>query len=224
MAIYAQLRLIVYRWETEGKRSKRAREAILRELDGVASAPPRGAESFAMAARVLAARLRRETGDMTSTDALIASLAGAGGTQRPLLVRAEQLPRLYLDDTPIGRRDPPRTIRRSATARHHGRWADIGFWVGADGRVSEVEILRSHGTTKWLDVVTANIGARRYLPLQAADGEPHPGRYLIERYTVTADLAANPGTIGGKKRGSTLVIRRLDITPAEADAGPAGQS
>ena len=107
---------------------------------------------------------------------------------------------------------PPNTLGRLTALDYRDQWADVGFWIGQDGKVSEVEILRSSGSKGWLKPVLGNIGKRIYAPLRK-DGDTAPGFYMIERYTLTARWESDTTGTRMRRREATPRIERLDLTP-----------
>ena len=61
-------------------------------------------------------------------------------------------------------------------------WADVGFWIETNGRVAEVELLRSKGPSHGLQPVLRSIAGRIYTPVRAG-GTP---TYKIERFSYTS--------------------------------------
>ena len=92
------------------------------------------------------------------------------------------------------------------------RWVDIGFWISADGKVDEPEILRSQGDTKWTDVVLKSIKSRIYAPLKAEKDGTSPGIYAIERYSLTAQYADDVTGTRIRQRSPIAKIERIDLT------------
>jgi len=63
-------------------------------------------------------------------------------------------------------------------------WIDVGFHITPEGKVSNVQLLRSHGDTGWARPLLSSIAGRRYTP-------PRPDSqlaYRTERYTYTSGL------------------------------------
>lgn len=69
-------------------------------------------------------------------------------------------------------------------------WVDVGFRITPEGRVSDLQVLRSHGDKGWAKALLASIGGRRYTPA-APDS---PASYRKERYTFTSGLEPGTGT------------------------------
>ena len=92
-----------------------------------------------------------------------------------------------------------------ASDDYSGAWVDIGFWVTADGRVTDIAVLRS-GKAKdpepsWTKPIIAAIAGRRYAQLNVDPNEP--GVLRVERYTLTARY-------NSKVTGTNLRMRDLE--------------
>ena len=92
MAAIARLRdlsLRVQRAESERTefRKKEATEAI----DAFLAQPIAGAEQFKIVAEVMKSRIDRNSGNISTTDALIARYAALGGMERPILLFANPI-------------------------------------------------------------------------------------------------------------------------------------
>jgi hypothetical protein len=91
-------------------------------------------------------------------------------------------------------------------------WADVGFWISAEGRVEDAEVLRSHGPQHWMRPVLASIRGRIYSP--PGSGELS---YRVERYRFTSLLErrSDRRAIAHSAQGR---IEMIDITTS-ASAG-----
>jgi hypothetical protein len=89
-----------------------------------------------------------------------------------------------------------------------GAWADVGFWVTPEGRVEEVEALRTRGTTYWLQPVLRSVAARIYAPAGTDTAEP---TYRIERFTYTSLAETRTGSRIAA-RGAEGRIEAIDLT------------
>lgn len=182
-------------------------------LDNIIAHPLPGAEEFAMAAQVMRARTDRKKGDASSTEAILRDFAARGGTSRPVLLFSEPIKRIDLSQDPGNNQPAPNTLQRLTALNSVGKWADVGFWIGADGRVTDIEVLRSEGTKQWLKPVFEQIKTRVYAPLRRTDNDASPGFYMIERYTLTARWTDDATGTNMRRREATPRIERLDITP-----------
>lgn len=220
VATYARLRqalLLAVRHEDDPSPALYRR--LIEKLDTIIQRPLPGAEEFALTAEVLKAKVERKTGSTATTEAIIRRFAERGGADRPVLVYAEPLERIDL--TKVGTDSAPLMSNLVRTARTSvvGQWVDIGFWIGPEGHVSDVEVLRSSGSTRWVPPVLKNISARIYAPLKR-DANARPGFYMIERYTQTANFVDETTGTRIRTREATPRVVRIDITPEIAAAAP----
>jgi hypothetical protein len=212
VASFARVRLAtVARNRFDAEPTSANRKELDKRLDLLILTPLPGGEEFVLAAKVLKARSDRKHGSSSSTDELVKEFAARGGASRPLLLYSEPLTRT---DPRAGATDgenkqAPAWTRVSTNRR--GQWVDIGFWIGRDGKVSDVEILRSSGEDDWAKPVAKNIAKRIYAPLKI-DADSAPGFYMIERYTLTARVTEGETGTHLRTREATPRIERLDLT------------
>ncbi|MDP3906903.1 hypothetical protein [Novosphingobium sp.] len=193
------------------------RERLGRELGQLIDQPLPGGDEFALAAEVLRAKADRKAGDTASTDALIRRFAQRGGVTRPVLLFAEPLERALSDQDFPGTMSGLNTLNQITAIQNRGQWADIGFWISADGKVSDVDVLRKSGEQSWLKPVTRNIAKRIYAPLKQ-NGDSAPGFYMVERYTQTARIAEDQTGTRIRRREATPRIEVMDLTPDNYEA------
>jgi hypothetical protein len=211
IAAIARLRdlsLRVQRAETEKTafRRKDATEAI----DQFLKEPTGGAEQFKIVAEVLKSRMDRNGGNNETTDKLIARYAAMGGTERPVLLHSKPI---EMNEAQAARAMAGGSdLNRIGTQVVEKRWVDIGFWIGADGKVDEPEILRNQGGTDWTDVVLKSIKTRIYAPLKAESEGTTPGIYAIERYSLTAQYENDVTGTRIRQRSPIARIERTDLT------------
>ena len=99
------------------------------------------------------------------------------------------------------------------------QWADIGFWIGPDGRTSDIDILRSSPTPTWTRPVLSQIARRRYAPaLGTAAGSLKQGSYRVERITRRTKYTTPIGSIISR-RIATGDFEVLDLTANNAAPG-----
>lgn len=208
MARLRDLSLRVQRAETEktAYRRKDATDAI----DLFLKEPTGGAEEFKIVAEVLKSRMDRNGGNNETTDKLIARYAAMGGTERPVLLHSKPI---EMNEAQAARAMAGGSdLNRIGTQVVEKRWVDIGFWIGADGKVDEPEILRNEGGTDWTDVVLKAIKTRIYAPLKAASDGATPGIYAIERYSLTAQYENDVTGTRIRQRSPIAKIERTDLT------------
>jgi tetratricopeptide (TPR) repeat protein len=160
-------------------------------------------------AMILLARLDRQEGKQASPEALIAELRGLR-SQKPVLLFQPQIP----TSTRItGEGEGGSVTRLMATDHFEDQWIDVGFWVNPEGQVSEVEVLRSSGSTHWTKPLLRAIAGRIYSPA----GEP-PGSYRVERYTHTSHWSDVSGS-RLRVRSPDARIEMLDLTAEPESKG-----
>ena len=185
---------------------------------------------IALQAEVTLARIDREEGNMASTIALVQRFASGQGSRRPLLISSDPI-RLPDEDTRSP--DQPRdedggggnVLAQLQTVNVNNRWIDVGFWINGDGRVSDFEVLRSDGDINWARSVATSVNSRVYTPIRSLDGLQSQGFYIVERYTLTADLRSAGDCTGShiRCRSSRLRVERMDLTP-DGGVRPTGAS
>lgn len=225
VASFARLRLaLIARTRFDAEPTPANRKELDKRLALLTDNPLPGGEEFVLAAKVLRARVDRKQGAAASTDELVKEFAQRGGASRPVLLYSEPISRIDTSERTQadGANDRPAWTRLSTN--RYGQWVDVGFWIGADGKVSDVEILRSSGDNGWAKPVLSNISRRVYAPLKTG-GDSTPGFYMIERYTLTARVSDGPETgTHLRTREAKPRIERLDLTEEnyEAPKAPAG--
>jgi len=206
----------------------RVRAAWLYQLDGDTWLARQALEKIAadrgptarlgrVAALVLLARLDRKAGDASSSAALIEEMRSLHA-RRPVLLSAPKVdlrPRMAENTDSTGGVDPSSgastfsteagsTTRLMATDNFQDRWIDVGFWVTPDGKVSEAEILRSHGPTDWTPQLMRSIAGRVYSPIEEAT-------YRVERYSYTSRWM-NVTDTRIRQRSPNARIEYVDLT------------
>ena len=211
VAAVARLRdlsLRVQRAETE-KTAFRRNDATS-AIDQFLKEPTGGAEEFKIVAEVLKSRMDRNGGNSETTDKLIARYAAMGGTERPVLLHSKPI---EMNEAQAARAMAGGSdLNRLGTQVVEKRWVDIGFWISADGKVDEPEILRSEGGTGWTDVVLKSIKTRIYAPLKVEKAGTTPGIYAIERYSLTAQFENDVTGTRIRQRSPIAKIERTDLT------------
>lgn len=211
---YSDLRRLLLEYTIADESDYKAdMEKAVEGLRTIADKPPAGAEDFGLVAAVTLARLDRKAGSNDSTAAIVRRFADRGGASRPILLSSE----------PIKLPDAGGLDQRSGNvlAISQGivedRWIDVGFWVNASGLVSDSEVLRSSGNTRWAKLVIDSINSRIYAPLKSKNEAAAPGFYMVERYTFTARFMDEVTGTRIRQRSPVPRIERIDITPENYD-------
>ncbi|MGF1549398.1 MAG: hypothetical protein ACFBQW_02525 [Sphingomonadaceae bacterium] len=178
--------------------------ATRKELERIAALEDPRQKVARLTALVLLAKLERDRGREEAAERLIREVAGAG-FEKPVLLYSPPID--WAVQNPGGSGS---TTRRIATDTFDDEWVDIGFWVGTDGRVKELEILRSSGDIDWSKPLLKSIAGRIYSP-------PAEETYRLERYSYTAFWDETTGS-RIRDRSPNARIEYLDLTietPAE---------
>lgn len=162
-----------------------------------------GAAPARLAALSVLARMER-AGNETAVDALVAAVSQAN-TSRPVLLWTPQIGGVLKSGKTRGFVSG---IDLLANDRYEGRWIDLGFAVDLDGRVRDVEVLRSRGATDWADGLLKSVGGRRYSATK-------DGGYRVERYSYTSFHRESTGTRIRQRTGEAR-IEFLDLTAPPA--------
>ncbi|NBW75037.1 MAG: hypothetical protein EBR34_04480 [Sphingomonadaceae bacterium] len=218
VASFARLRLALqWRAKFDASPNTYNYEQLEKRLVQLIDQPLAQSSDFVLAAEVLRAKADRKAGSAASTEALIKRFAERGGASQPILLYAEPLQRMDLQKDLAENEPTLNTLTRLTALQARNQWADVGFWIGADGRVNDIEVLRSDGDQSWIKPVLANVQKRIYAPLKKDEGSA-PGFYMIERYTLTARFeSGNTGT-RMRRREATPRIERVDLTPENYEA------
>lgn len=220
VASFARFRLAtVARNRFDAEPTGANRRELDKRLAVLTETPLPGGEEFILPAKVLRARTDRKHGSTASTDDLVKDFAAKGGATRPVLLYSEPLPRNDTQSVAEGQTAPPAWTRVSTNT--YGQWVDIGFWIGRDGKVTDIEILRSSGSDGWAKPVIGTIARRVYAPLRADTEDATPGFYMIERYTQTARVSNGETGTRLRTREVSPRIERLDLTEDNYEAPPA---
>lgn len=181
--------------------------AALKEIAADRTPAARMARATAL---VLLARLDRKRGEPVAADALAGELRGLGGNQPVLLFSPPvDKPTNAAADRPtnIAKAMTDSGLRRMPMQRFEKQWIDVGFRIGPEGRVGDVEMLRSQGSTGWAKPVLQAIAGRIYSPVGGSEGH-----YRVERYSLTSlwDYAATGSR--RRQRSPQARIEMLDLT------------
>lgn len=196
-------------------------------LEDIIKNPLPGADEFGLAARVILARVDRKDGKGETTADIVREFAAKGGATRPVLLFSEPIKRIDMTSNAGDGTAPGNTTSRLTSLETSDQWADVGFWVNVDGRVSDVEVLRGKGGKAWLKPVFEHLNTRVYAPLKKDGNDGSPGFYMIERYTLAARWTNDVTGSRMRRREASPRIERIDITPEDytppAEVASAGQ-
>jgi hypothetical protein len=179
-------------------------------LQGFADRPGTDARNLRIAAKIVLAREARgrskEEGD-AMTKSLMEEYRTEGTTaKRPQLLFAEPIKRDQARDAQESRT----ALSQLSTQSVDNMWVDIGFWVTAEGKTNDIEVIRqSQKDVGWTKPVVKAIESRIYAPMTLEPGDP--GFFMVERYTLTALWEEQLGTRIRQRSGRTK-IERMDLT------------
>ena len=173
-----------------------------------------------LGARIVLATMDRNRGDSTALDRLHAELSAAG-LRAPVLLYAPpvRMPNAATTSGVASMNGDSIEMRNMSTnwsSEGFDYWADVGFWITGQGRVEDVEVLRSHGPQHWLQPVLGSIAGRLYAPPASNELSFRVERY---RFTSLLERRSDRRTVAHSAQGR---IEMLDITnSASADSAPA---
>jgi hypothetical protein len=195
----------------------RVRQAWLLDVGGLGwlarqelkriAADAREAEPNRASARALLASLKPGGRKAEGQEAIAGAARGAEG-QAPILLYQ---PRIELRDVPM--METGSTLRLVATENFDDRWIDVGFRVTPEGKVADLQVLRSHGPTDWSPQLLKAIAGRLYSRSANPEGSPR-----VERYTFTSRWMAVTGS-RMRQRSPNPRIEYLDLTADPPNAG-----
>lgn len=90
-------------------------------------------------------------------------------------------------------------------------WMDVGFTISPQGRVEDLQVLRSKGGRSWAAPLLKSIAGRRYTPAVAGS----PASQRRERYTFTSAREAGAGT-KAKRHSPNARVEYFDLTDMNA--------
>lgn len=169
---------------------------------------------FVRAAKLLKANMAVQHGDTGAVDRLVAEYRDAAkGTAVPVLLYAPKIEQRQLS----GREGASgTTLNQLAVDDFDNQWVDVSFLIGADGKVSETEVLRKSATLSgdWVKPILTAIAGRRYAPL-APDNQ---GFFRVERYSFTAAWTTQTGS-RMRVRSPVPKIEMVDLSGDQAVGG-----
>ncbi len=195
-------------------------EKAIARIRNVAANASADAVDIKLMADVFLARLDRKSGNQATTNAILKRFVEAGGAKRPLLITSYPIRTV---DTVPDEYSKKMAILPTLGGNFEDRWIDIGFWVNANGNVSDLEVLRASGsTTGWAKPVLDSVQSRIYAPLKVTAEDSNPAFYMVERYTYTARFRDAQDVTGSRlaTRSTTPRVERIDLTPENYESLP----
>ena len=182
-----------------GKVDPGFRAAANREIDDITRNPDPAFAPFAVAVKAIRAEIVAKPDDTTAIDQLIQSSEPTDGNAPRLLYAP------MINDSRFGAR------LAGPALGVDDQWVDIGFWIDANGRVSDVGTLRqSHSKSgDWAAPIITAIAGRRYAAITLKPGET--GVMRVERYSLTAFRIKNLGS-NIPQREARKRVEMLDLT------------
>jgi hypothetical protein len=158
------------------------------------------------AARILSARLAGQGNDLAAFEKAVAGLDDQRTDRAVLLYSAT------MDMQPA---EGYRTGNYNAGPQ----WMDVRYRVDLEGRVQDVEVLRTSDNAQgyWKDIALNSVAKRRYMPLALPNKAN--GLVRVERFSFIHDATDRTGSRMAE-RGNTGRIQSMDITvePVKAAA------
>ena len=189
------------------------RRRTMGRLEQLARTTDPGQRFEMISSRLLLAAIHRLEGNEARSDALLATIPT--GPRRELLFS----PPFLADVREYSQRGP---VPTRVANEFRNAWIDVGYWIGADGRIADVEVVRHGANPSWADPLVRAIRGRIFS--RSNDGQ---ASYRLERYTFTAPLEMSDatGTRAGMRRNVARArVEFMDLTTEEepGSAPPAG--
>ncbi|HEX8064207.1 MAG TPA: hypothetical protein VF535_13455, partial [Allosphingosinicella sp.] len=134
------------------------------ELKEIAADRTKAGRMPRAAALVLLARLDRRRGKSVAADRLVRELREVSDRQVLLFSPPVDAP---TNAAAVGVAGSG--LRRMPMQRFEEQWVDVAFTVSPEGKVSDVEMLRSRGSTGWAEPVLRAIERRVYSPVSGTE-------------------------------------------------------
>jgi len=180
--------------------------SIRRRIERIAALTGPENEYAASMAKLYLARLTAESGRIAEAQAMIREVAGPGITALFLIYAPPYQLNVQAVDTGYANEFNP--SKGNPANRFAGNfddmWIDVGFWVQANGRVSDLQILRKSGDRSWAEPLLTSIRGRLYAPLEKPS-------YRKERYSYTSGWEEQTGS-RIKARSPRARVEFLDLT------------
>jgi tetratricopeptide (TPR) repeat protein len=197
--IAAQIRLRAA-WLHQLESNEVFARAALKEIAADRTPAARTARAAAL---LLLARLDRERGKPVAADSLAGAMRELSGDQPVLLFS----PRVDTPTNAAAMGLAGSGLRRMPMQGFEKQWVDVGFRIGPEGRVGDVELVRSQGSTDWAKPLLQAIAGRLYSPVSGS--EDH---YRVERYSLTSLWDYTTTGSHRRQRSPQARIEMLDLT------------
>lgn len=191
-------------------------QAAIDATDDLIREPNPEMAPFVQAAKLLRLTTAVKAGTPGAMDRLVTEYRQAGaGVTVPVLLYAPKVELRQLSGVEGAGGDPRNQIPFYDL---DNQWIDVSFVIGADGKVTDAEVLRQSPKvrTDWAKPILAAVAARRYAPLAAQT----PDLLRVERYTLTSEW--------GTETGSNIRVRspipRIEIVDLSRDSSTAPAS
>jgi tetratricopeptide (TPR) repeat protein len=183
-------------------------------LRAVAAMPAANDPTVAQLRAVLGARIAAARGEHGGVETLLATLR-TDPTAAPVLLHetpaaASAAQAAAAHASRFLERNPDQPVSSDMSSI---QWADIGYMVASDGRVTDVDVLRGNRDLRWTEPHVRSIASRRYAPLALPPGQP--GVYRVERFTWRAKYITPVGSLIERPAGPRS-LQVLDITKVAA--------
>lgn len=187
-----------------------------KRIEAIARSVERGRLQAAMTAKLYLAEIARAEGRKAEAEALTAEVGAQNGVAPTLLYAPpyELAVREIQSSTDPANLDMLNSYKRMSDSFER-KWIDVGFWVQPDGRVGEVEVLRSGKGSDWARPLLRSIAGRLYSKTAS-----QAAFYRVERYTYTAGYEQQTRS-RIEQRSPKARVEYLDLTAAPAPP-PAG--
>lgn len=198
--------LSIRRFDAYGRAATEATDDLIREQNPEIA-------PFVQAAKLLRLTTAVKRGTPGAMEQLVAEYrqAGAGATA-PVLLYAPKIQLRPLSGVEGAGGDPRNQV---SSYDFDDQWIDVSFLIGADGKVTETEVLRQSPKYRggWSKPILDAVGARRYAPLAPQT----PELLRVERYTLTSEWQ--------NETGSRIRVRspipRVEVVDLSRDPSPA---
>ena len=187
---FARLRVALLYSALSIRRRDAYAQAAIDATDDLIRDPNPEMAPFVQAAKLLRLTTAVKAGTPGAMDRLVTEYrqAGAGATV-PVLLYAPKVELRQLSGVEGAGGDPRNQV---PFYDFDNQWIDVSFVIGADGKVTDAEVLRQSPKVRadWAKPILAAVAGRRYAPLAAQT----PDLLRVERYTLTSEWRTETGS------------------------------